>query len=203
MARKSTGKRQRFEIFKRDGFRCAYCGRSPPDVLLQVDHIVPVAGGGDNDDANLVTACADCNAGKSDNPLTSVAPPLADQAAVQLERAEQVRAYAEAMIEAREAKDETLEVMKEIWFRPWPLPGRQWLMPKEREVSLRQFMGLLTIAEIFEAIDIAHRAVSRGRVKAEAVHDAELGTWSLHDADAFRYFCGVCWKTIKAKKGGA
>ena len=57
----------RFAVLSRDGFRCRYCGRSAPDVVLQVDHIVPVARGGGDDPANLVTACAECNVGKTDS----------------------------------------------------------------------------------------------------------------------------------------
>lgn len=68
--RVSLTKRQRFEIFKRDGFRCQYCGRRAPDVALEVDHIDPVANGGENEDGNLITACKDCNRGKSDKLLT-------------------------------------------------------------------------------------------------------------------------------------
>ena len=44
--RKSITKSVRFEVFKRDGFKCQYCGASAPDVILEVDHIVPVAEGG-------------------------------------------------------------------------------------------------------------------------------------------------------------
>lgn len=69
MARKSTGKRLRFEIFKRDGFTCQYCGAQPPDVVLVIDHIHPVAAGGSNEQVNLITACEPCNQGKSDKPL--------------------------------------------------------------------------------------------------------------------------------------
>ena len=43
---------------------CQYCGQSAPDVVLEVDHIVPVAEGGDNDIMNLITSCRDCNRGK-------------------------------------------------------------------------------------------------------------------------------------------
>lgn len=35
----------RFEVLKRDSFACQYCGKKAPDVLLQVDHIHPVAEG--------------------------------------------------------------------------------------------------------------------------------------------------------------
>lgn len=33
--RKSISKKLRFEVFKRDGFTCQYCGRMAPDVVLE------------------------------------------------------------------------------------------------------------------------------------------------------------------------
>lgn len=62
--RHSISKKLRFEIFKRDAFKCQYCGQVAPDVVLHIDHIKPVADGGDNDISNLITACVDCNSGK-------------------------------------------------------------------------------------------------------------------------------------------
>lgn len=59
-------RRARFAILARDNFTCRYCGRKAPNVELVVDHVVPIAAGGTNDDDNLVAACVDCNAGKSD-----------------------------------------------------------------------------------------------------------------------------------------
>lgn len=53
-------KKLRFEVFKRDSFKCQYCGKSAPEVVLHVDHIKPVAEGGTNEITNLITACADC-----------------------------------------------------------------------------------------------------------------------------------------------
>ena len=64
MADKAVRKGLRFDIFRRDGFTCQYCGSQPPSVTLHVDHIRPIAEGGDNDPMNLVTACAACNIGK-------------------------------------------------------------------------------------------------------------------------------------------
>ena len=69
MARKSLSKKIRFEVFKRDEFTCQYCGRKAPDVILNVDHITPVAKGGTDDIFNLITSCFDCNNGKRDIPL--------------------------------------------------------------------------------------------------------------------------------------
>ena len=62
--RKQISKKVRFEVFKRDSFRCQYCGKSAPDVTLHVDHIKPVKNGGTNDILNLVTSCESCNLGK-------------------------------------------------------------------------------------------------------------------------------------------
>lgn len=69
--RKPLSKKIRFEVFKRDGFTCQYCGRMAPDVILEVDHINPVSGGGDNDIMNLITSCQDCNRGKGKRKLSS------------------------------------------------------------------------------------------------------------------------------------
>lgn len=59
----------RFEVFKRDQFKCQYCGRCAPDAVLVVDHIDPVAKGGGNEIVNLITSCRECNSGKSDRKL--------------------------------------------------------------------------------------------------------------------------------------
>lgn len=67
--RKSLSKKIRFEIFKRDSFTCQYCGQKAPDVILHIDHIIPVAEGGDNHITNLLTACFSCNSGKSDRKI--------------------------------------------------------------------------------------------------------------------------------------
>jgi hypothetical protein len=61
----TLSKKLRFEIFKRDSFTCQYCGRRPPEIVLEVDHINPRANGGDDDILNLITACFACNRGKA------------------------------------------------------------------------------------------------------------------------------------------
>jgi len=54
----------RFQILARDKFICQYCGRGAPDVMLEVDHKIPVSEGGTNEPDNLITACVACNRGK-------------------------------------------------------------------------------------------------------------------------------------------
>lgn len=69
--RKPLSKSLRFEVFKRDSFTCQYCGAKAPDVILEVDHINPVAEGGTNDILNLITCCRDCNRGKGKRTLNN------------------------------------------------------------------------------------------------------------------------------------
>ena len=56
----------RYEILKRDGFRCQICGATAKEgAKLQVDHIVPVSKNGKTVASNLRTLCERCNLGKS------------------------------------------------------------------------------------------------------------------------------------------
>jgi len=67
--KKKFNKKIRFEVFKRDNFTCQYCGKTPPSVTLEIDHIRPVSKKGTNNINNLVTACFDCNRGKTNIEL--------------------------------------------------------------------------------------------------------------------------------------
>jgi len=48
-----------WNVFKRDGYACRYCGRD--DVPLTVDHLVLWEKGGPSTEANLSAACKKCN----------------------------------------------------------------------------------------------------------------------------------------------
>ncbi len=57
----------RYDVLKRDNFRCTICGRTAADgIKLHVDHVMPVAKGGKTEMNNLRTLCNQCNSGKSD-----------------------------------------------------------------------------------------------------------------------------------------
>lgn len=57
----------RYDVLKRDGFRCCVCGATASDgVKLEVDHIIPVSKGGKSTMDNLQTLCERCNRGKRD-----------------------------------------------------------------------------------------------------------------------------------------
>jgi hypothetical protein len=61
----AISKRLRYEVLTRDNYTCRYCGAFAPIVVLHVDHVVPRKHGGSDKAENLVTACQDCNSGKS------------------------------------------------------------------------------------------------------------------------------------------
>lgn len=115
--RKAMGKRLRFEVFKRDGFQCTYCGASPQTSVLRVDHVVAVADGGGNEPSNLVTACEACNAGKSSVPLERKALPVGRVTDENRDHAEQIREWLALQREVSAARDEVGDMLLEEWAR--------------------------------------------------------------------------------------
>lgn len=60
----------RQQILRRDNWTCQRCGNSiykEPNLLLEVDHIIPISKGGKTEPSNLQTLCWKCNRSKSDN----------------------------------------------------------------------------------------------------------------------------------------
>ncbi len=89
----AISKKIRFEIFKRDGFQCQYCGKTPPEAVLEIDHIKPRKRKGKDNEENLITACFDCNRGKGATEL-KIAPPKTDKRIKLLkEKEEQLNEY--------------------------------------------------------------------------------------------------------------
>jgi hypothetical protein len=116
-SRRSLSVRTRFEVFKRDEFTCRYCGRKSPEIVLEVDHVVPVCEGGDDDQMNLVTACWECNSGKSGVPLERViaGDDPYDKAIEALERERQLREYNALMAVQRERREGEFCELRDWW----------------------------------------------------------------------------------------
>lgn len=177
----AVSKRTRFEVFKRDLFTCQYCGRTPPVVTLECDHIEPVAGGGGDHQDNLITACFDCNRGKSDRQLDAAPSPLADQIADRKERSEQLKAYSDFQMQERVEREQIVERLGLHWFEQ--LGAKEKLVfGTGRVPSIRTFLKTLTEAELMDAIDIAMFR-RPGRLS--------------YDEKTWKYFCGVCWSKIR------
>ncbi len=185
----AVGKRTRFEVFKRDQFQCQYCGRNPPAVVLEADHVVPVSEGGPDTMDNLVTACFDCNSGKSNIPLGSVPKPLVQVMAETAEKREQLAEYSRFLMEQRAEEDAQVERLSKYWLNKElpPKKHNQYVFTDDgRITTFRTFLRRLPEALILEAIDIA-----AGRIN---------GIFG-DDQKRWRYFCGVCWKKIRDAEG--
>lgn len=175
--RKPIGKSLRFKVFKRDSFACQYCGATPPAAVLEIDHIHPVSKGGENGIDNLITACFDCNRGKSAGLLTSIPQSLTDKAELLAEKMAQLKAF-ERSIRAKRKREEGLIDEVEQVFRGH-FDGYHFNQ-RFRE-SVRLFLQHLTVFDLMDAMNRACCRIKRNE-------------------DAIKYFCGICWGKIKERK---
>ncbi len=168
----AISKALRYQILRRDNHTCQACGRTAPEVKLQVDHVIPEALGGQTVPENLRTLCADCNGGKSATP-----PDAAQVAAV---NADAVR-WAEAMKVATagaladiKARAATHRKFDKAW-KSWP--------ETERPVGWKQSVDSIVAAglPVEVLLDCIDRAMSNRRIRP----------W-----DVFRYMCGIAWSRV-------
>jgi HNH endonuclease len=59
----------RIKVYERDAYKCRYCDKQLTRFTATLDHVTPVAEGGDNGVENLVTACLGCNSRKHKRPV--------------------------------------------------------------------------------------------------------------------------------------
>jgi hypothetical protein len=59
----------RIKIYERDNYTCGHCGKQLTRFTATLDHVQPVAEGGDNSASNLLTSCLQCNSRKTSRPL--------------------------------------------------------------------------------------------------------------------------------------
>lgn len=121
----AIGKKLRFEVFKADDFTCRYCGRVPPNVVLEVDHIIPKAHDGADDISNLITSCFDCNRGKGKEIIDdiTVRPDLYEMREKIKEQEDQIAAYNEVLYERSKRLQSEYEDIESEWARLF-----QWIV---------------------------------------------------------------------------
>lgn len=172
----AVSKRLRYEILRRDGNACRYCGGVAPDVQLTIDHVIPAALGGTDDPENLVAACRDCNSGKSATPPGATLTAGVSEDAFRWATA--LRAAYQRAIDDIAARDDYLGAFLSAWER-WTYGSKQHLpLPNDWERSVAKWYALGLPIEILR--DAVSTAMSKQKI---------------HVDDMFRYVAGIVWRT--------
>lgn len=175
----AVSKRVRYEVLRRDGHRCRYCGGTAPVAVLTIDHVVPVALGGSDAPSNLVAACRDCNSGKTST--TPDAPLVADVNAHALKWAEAMRRVAEERSLLRADRQELERSFLAIW-KSWTYGGPNLDrythdIPSSFGQTIARFVEAgIELPDLEELVDVAMES---------------------NATDKWRYFCGCAWRRIR------
>jgi hypothetical protein len=179
MARKPIKKSVRFEVFKRDSFTCQYCGQKAPDVVLEVDHITPVAAGGDDSILNLVTACRSCNAGKSARSLSDSA--VVEKARAQAEdleeRRQQLEMIAQWHLSLVDIESQAAAQLERLWFEAVRADAGTYLLEHARD-ELRRWSKRYGYERVCQAIVKAANSLLRHGIDQNQ-EDRSAAFWSI------------------------
>ncbi len=175
--RKPISKRLRFEVLKRDNFTCQYCSSKPPKVPLEVDHINPVSKGVKNDIDNLITACFDCNRGKSDIELSSIPESLIEKTERKRIALEQYKQYQKLVNAQQKIMNDDIKRV-EIAFASF---FEGYCFSEKFNLSVKRFIKELGVEQVCENMEYACVRVHYKR------------------DEVIKYFCGICWNQIKER----
>lgn len=168
----ALSQRLRFEILRRDNHKCKYCGRSAPEVTLSVDHVIPVALGGSDKPSNLVTACRDCNSGKTSSTPDQQIVEDVDEAALQ---------WSAAMAQAAEEL-----------LLSYESPQRKEIHDAVLEEFPRYYYDRIP-ADFADTVD---KFLAAGLPEETIVQMARIAANKRGISRRWSYFCGCCWKQI-------
>ena len=184
--RKPLPKSIRFEVFKRDKFTCQYCGASAPDTILEVDHVKPVSKGGTNDILNLVTACRNCNRGKTNRELSdNTSVKIQKQ---QLDELQERREQLEMMLNWRESLEEELELEISAINKLYD-KYCDWHMGSSGEHDMKKLIKRFGFDEVYNAVEIS----------IDRYYTGSEGSWRF----AFSKVGGICYNRKKAREEDA
>lgn len=177
--RKSIGLKKRFNIFERDNFTCQYCGKTPPNCVLEIDHVIPVSKNGTNDDINLLTSCFECNRGKKTKILSNqkMNDKINSDIELMKEKEKQLKSYYAYLKKIKDVGSPEVDIIEEVFQEYFP----NIEFTNNFRNSLSYFLEHLTVEFIIKAMrKSANKCYSYGHV--------------------LRYFCGICHNTIRSNK---
>jgi len=172
MERKPIGKKVRFEVFKRDSFTCQYCGKGTPHVVLELDHIIPVSKGGDNNIINLVTACFDCNRGKGKTELSAIPESLEDKIYKSNLREQQYKEYQNLLKKIDKNLVKEVGMIESLYMYHF----EEYKFTDKFKISVKNFISHLGYDEVRKSLEYA--------------------IWKSK-GNCLTYFCAICWNKIK------
>jgi hypothetical protein len=153
--RKTIPQSIRFEVFKRDLFTCQYCGKKAPEAILEIDHIVPISKGGDNSIENLVSACRECNGGKSDKKLSELSE--VEKSRRQIEDLQEKRNMTDMILQWKSGLSDTLtyqvEQIEQLFYANSPEIDESFSETTKRD--LRKLIRKYGFEEVLEAVYIS------------------------------------------------
>jgi len=170
-------KKLRFDIFKRDAFTCQYCGNTPPQVILEIDHIIPVSKKGTNQIDNLITSCFECNRGKSNFELSILPKTTIEKKELLIEKETQYKEYQKLLIKVDKRIRQDIQLIDDTFQRHFP--DRE-TTKSFKHSSIRKFIEKLGFIEVNNAMEAACSKM-------------------IDSGQALKYFCGICWTIIKRK----
>jgi len=171
----SLSKKIRFEVFKRDFFKCQYCGTHPPETVLEVDHIHPHSKGGNDDINNLITSCFNCNRGKSDRELNQIPNSLVNNIEIAKEKLKQYKEFQKLnnqLFLSIKLDIDLVDATFTSYFKGYRCSE------KFRNATVKMFIEKLSLFEVVDSMHIAGRK-------------------NLDSDETLKYFCGVCYNKIK------
>jgi len=151
--RKSLSKKTRFEVFKRDSFKCQYCGCSAPEVVLVVDHIDPLSKDGADEMVNYITACHACNSGKSDRKLDD-STTLQKQKA-QLDELNERREQLEMMMQWRTGLREIGDLQLDEATEAWRSGAVGWSLNDKGKKEMKAHVKKYGLNAVLDGIEVA------------------------------------------------
>jgi hypothetical protein len=153
----SVSPKVRFEIFKKHDFTCQYCGRRTPEIVLELDHIIPKAEDGTDEEDNLTTSCFECNRGKGKTPLSTILKDkdIHEETVLLAEREIQLREYNQLKAEIK--KRQTNELVFLVGYFSGCFDNTQYAEDEFPRIIVAGALKKMSYVDIEDDIDLAVR----------------------------------------------
>jgi hypothetical protein len=185
----SITNKTRFEVFKKCNFTCQYCGRRTPEIILEVDHIIPKSKGGTDDVDNLTASCFECNRGKTGTLLDSILKDkdLHTETILLAEKEMQLAEYNRVKENIRERENNEISILREHFSDQFSLSG---YAEKDFDKITSIIRKALKVFSYIDVMDMIDYAIDRTREDTRGEY---------HNVAASKYLAGVLLNKIKEK----